>query len=179
MSFTSNSLTVSSDSVHTPPSVQSQSEENSPFSLSKHRPEEISKIAKYDEELQADRLSIQLKQKMAFKGVSDSSDEFETLMSKGGAIQLQIKEMIKTTKQNINDRLKVLMEEESYEPSNVLSAPQDPVLRRGQTIAVRSSKTLKVEMNEVIAEANEDDDDSLKTDIDDEDTNKDEDLKYD
>ena len=58
MSFTSNSLTVSSDSVHTPPSVQSQSEENSPFSLSKHRPEEISKIAKYDEELQADRLSI-------------------------------------------------------------------------------------------------------------------------
>lgn len=180
MSFTSNSLTVSSDSVHTPPLVQSQSEENSPFSLSKHRPEEISKIAKYDEELQADRLSIQLKQKMAFKGVSDSSDEFETLMSKGGAIQLQIKEMIETTKQNINDNLKVLMEEESYEPSNVLStATQNPVLRRGQTIAIRSSKTLKVEINEVIAEANEDDDDSLKTDIDEEDNNKNEDLKYD
>ena len=58
MSFTSNSLTVSYDSAHTPPSVPSQSEENSPFSLSKHRPEEISKMTKYEEELQADRLSI-------------------------------------------------------------------------------------------------------------------------
>ena len=82
MSFANNSPTASSDSVDSHPEAP-----NSPFSLSKHRPVEISKQTRYEEELFADRLSIQLKQKMAFKGVSDAtSDEFETLMSKGGTI---------------------------------------------------------------------------------------------
>ena len=69
---------------------------------------------------------------MAFKGASDTTDEFELLMSKGGAIQLQIKEMIKTTKQNINDKLKCLIEEEeeSSEPTNAFGN-KNPNFRRG------------------------------------------------
>ena len=175
MSFASNLLTFTSESAPTSPAQEaSQSEESSPFSLSQHRPEEISKQKRYEEELQADRLSIQLKQRMAFKGASDTTDEFELLMSKGGAIQLQIKEMIKTTKQNINDKLKCLIEEEeeSSEPTNAFGN-KNPNFRRGQTIAFKSSNPLFVQKNDIIAEANEDDD-SLKTDMD-EDSNKDED----
>ena len=65
------------------------------------------------------------------------------------------------------------MEEDSCESPNV-SSTQQPVFRRGGSIAVRSSKPLTFKTHDIIAEANEDSD-SLKTDVDDDDSNKDED----
>ena len=65
------------------------------------------------------------------------------------------------------------MEEDSCGPPNV-SSTQQPVFRRGCTIDVRTSKPLAFKTHDIIAEANEDSD-SLKTDVDDDDSNKDED----
>ena len=147
------------------PDDDEQSEESSPFALSKLRPKEISKRDRQDEEMYADRLSIQLKKKMSFKSVADKTDEFESQLSRGGTIQLKIQQMIESTQSEISNGMFIGRARTGSFRSNS-EGRNDPTIKRTQTIAVKtSSNSLKVGKthHEIIEET---DDDDLKTEYD-------------
>ena len=152
------------NTVPAEPNDDEQSEVNSPFALSKLRPKEISKRDRQEEEMYADRLSIQLKKKMSFKSVSDKTDEFESQLSRGGTIQLKIQEMIESRQNEISSGMFIRKAHAGSFRSNS-EGRNDPTIKRTQTIAFKSSKTLAVGKthHEVIEEI---DDDDLQTDFD-------------
>ena len=86
-------------------------------------------------------------------------------MSKGGSIEQKIQEMIDNKKQDIDDGLQMMLQEDGS-GSSTSDGRSNLALRRGQTIAVKRSKPLVGKTDNVIREADEDTDDEIKTEID-------------